>query len=367
MAHAVQAEPTEQMQETTRTEQRQKPTVSLRVKILISFTMLFSLVFAVAFWWFYNFASGVAEQRLRQDLENALIGTAANLDGDVLVSLLEEAELAEGQQYPDDPRYWEIAEFLYNVHEIDQNAWPYTYVKGEGLTDVVYVVSSGAVAPEPWGVTLGYTEDAYFGNMQQGICLDIATGHQTESCPPTTFLDVSYEWRGREWVSGFAPIYSETTGEVVAGLGIDYAYDYVREVRNNVRNQIIPAFIITYGVLFIFVFIMSAGLTRPIVSLTRIAERIGEGDYNQDLSATKQGWLRDEITTLTEVFETMIGKVAQREVRLKEKVAELQIIVDKGKRDRQVSEIVDSDFFQDLQNKAKVMRQRKGRSDRSTS
>ena len=44
-----------------------------------------------------------------------------------------------------------------------------------------------------------------------------------------------------------------------------------------------------------------------------------------------------------------------------QQVAELQIIVDEGKRKKQVDEIVDSDFFRNLQSKAREARMRRDR------
>ena len=58
----------------------------------------------------------------------------------------------------------------------------------------------------------------------------------------------------------------------------------------------------------------------------------------------------------------MVGKVYQREQTLRRQVEELKIEIDEVKRKKQVSEIVESDFFQDLQAKARRMRSR-GRSE----
>jgi hypothetical protein len=55
----------------------------------------------------------------------------------------------------------------------------------------------------------------------------------------------------------------------------------------------------------------------------------------------------------------MVGKVRQREQSLRRQVEELRIEIDVAKRQKQVSEIVDSDFFQDLQTRARALRQRK--------
>jgi hypothetical protein len=55
----------------------------------------------------------------------------------------------------------------------------------------------------------------------------------------------------------------------------------------------------------------------------------------------------------------MIEKVARREEKLKQQVADLQIQIDHSKRDEQVKEIVENDFFQSLQSKAYEMRSRR--------
>lgn len=324
-----------------------RPFVSLRFKLLFGFTLLFFVVFAIAFAWFYTFASSVAEERIRTDLTNALVATAAGIDGDAFVALYNEGERnAEG--YTDDPRYWEIARWLNTVHVLDQRSWAYTYVEGDAPAEVVYVASAGALENPPWGVGFKDTEITTSGSMQAGLMR------------PTTFLDRPYEWENRWWVSGYAPI-RNSAGDVVGGLGIDYNFDYVVGVRNSVRDRAVPAFILAYSTLFVLIWAVSGWFTRPIITMTRIAERIGEGDYNIDVSHMTTSQFPDEMTTLARVFDSMTNKVEQREEQLKERVAELEITLDLNKRDQQVKEIVESDFFMDLQSKAKEMRTRKDR------
>jgi hypothetical protein len=48
-----------------------------------------------------------------------------------------------------------------------------------------------------------------------------------------------------------------------------------------------------------------------------------------------------------------------REQTLREEIQQLRIEIDVAKREKQVSEIVSSDFFADLQAKAREMRRRK--------
>lgn len=46
--------------------------ISLRIKLLIGFTLLFTVVFAVAFYWFYQFSTDLAMQRITDDLVNTI-------------------------------------------------------------------------------------------------------------------------------------------------------------------------------------------------------------------------------------------------------------------------------------------------------
>ena len=148
-------------------------------------------------------------------------------------------------------------------------------------------------------------------------------------------------------------------GENVGAIGVDFEADYVNEVRQAILDKIMLAFGVTYLILFVLVYLASGALTGPIMNLTRAAERIAEGDYKQDLSDMTKGAIRDEITSMTEVFMIMVGKVYQREQTLIKQVAELKIEIDDTKRKKQVNEIVDSEFFQELQAKSRAMRQRR--------
>ena len=64
----------------------------------------------------------------------------------------------------------------------------------------------------------------------------------------------------------------------------------------------------------------------------------------------------DEIETMQGVFKGMVDKVYKREEVLRQQLRDLKIEIDQSKRQKQVSEIVDSEFFQDLRTKAQKMR-----------
>lgn len=327
---------------------RRQRFISMRVKILLGFTLLFSVVFAAAFWWFYNFATERAMNRIQQGLTDTLLAAAEGVDGDTLVALYEEAEANE-EGFTDDPRYQELLDWLDTVHKIEPRAWPGTYIVED---DQVYFVTDLFERYDP-DKAAGFKE---WCDPNPELCGDASANINALSGEPQYEL-VPYDDQWGSWVSGFAPVH-DSDGNVVAGIFVDFLADDVREVQNAIRQRVLGAFAVTYSVLFIVVYLMSDAITRPIRKLTTMAEGIGEGHYEQDFTELIKDRFPDEIETLAHVFKGMVAKVYQREQSLRKQVEQLQIIVDQSKRDQQVNEIVDSDFFQELQAKANLMRRR---------
>ena len=55
----------------------------------------------------------------------------------------------------------------------------------------------------------------------------------------------------------------------------------------------------------------------------------------------------------------MTAKVAQREAKLKQQVVDLKITIDQRKRDEDVGDIVESEFFQNLKTRVAGLRARR--------
>jgi CRP-like cAMP-binding protein len=64
----------------------------------------------------------------------------------------------------------------------------------------------------------------------------------------------------------------------------------------------------------------------------------------------------DELGQLARVFQRMVQQVYSREQNLKRQVAELRIEIDEVKKANQVAEITETDYFQQLQQKARRLR-----------
>ncbi len=327
--------------------------ISLRVKLLVGFTLLFSVVFAIAFFWFFRFATDLAIGRVKEDLEATLHAAEEGIDEADLIGLYENGE-ANADEFSDDPRYNLQMDWLETVHAIEPRAWPYTYVRGAEPCEVIFIgdlyarydTSKAATFKESY-ISSSECEGTLWTSLSQPV-------FKNEDFTP--YVD---KWG--TWVSGYTPIVNDA-GDKVGGIGVDFQATYVNEVQQAIFDSVFIAFAITYAVLFILVYLFSGAFSRPIVALTGVAERIGEGDYDQDLANITRNRFPDEIDTLSNVFGIMVDKVYQREQTLRKQVEDLRIMVDHGKRDEQVSEIVESDFFQSLQEKARNMRDRTRRS-----
>src|SRR6185503_7134426 len=343
------------------------------------FTLIFSVVFAIAFYWFYTFATAQAFTRIQQDLLETLDGASQQVSGDVLLELVkdgkpneqgevwlavanaeenetpdastlrEAAEADFGEATPagfsDDPRYQQLMDELQAIHGIEPRAWPYIFVKAEGERHISYIADLLARYDPSRATPFMFTRTSrrsYNGVNELTLRLDDEGNF-------TTYTD-----QFGQWVSAYRPVKG---AEGVAAIGIDFEADYVFQVQEAIRNKVAVAFTVAYLALFVLVFLVSGALTNPILKLTQAANELGEGNYTQDFSTLKSaGRFSDEIVKLADVFTVMADKVYQREQSLKRQVEALKIEIDETKRKKQVSEIADSDFFRELQAKARDMR-----------
>jgi energy-coupling factor transport system substrate-specific component len=118
----------------------------------------------------------------------------------------------------------------------------------------------------------------------------------------------------------------------------------------------------TIGLTFVFIIsnaaLMAQSLTRPLLRLTEAAVKMEASELSLDKTKELQAVEgSDEISQLSRLFGTMAQEVIEREESLRARVQELEIMIDTSKRDEQVGEIVDSEFFQDLKDRAQALRE----------
>lgn len=339
----------------TKTEKTKKHYLSLRIKIWVAFVLIFTPVFIASYVWFYLYTSDKILNSISEDLVQTIEGAVKKMDVEGFATLYQE-EVAnnplcppkEGEEsgyYPENPLYWEHVTWLSTVEKVEPEANVYTYVKGEKPGEVYGIGSSGALRDPVVGFKFCQSYTSKTSRIYDGL------SQRVDSWKP--YVD-DYG----AWITTYMPIHDEG-GTIIGAIGVDILASYVEEVQEGIIRNGLIAFVISYILIFGLVYLASGIVTRPLIELATVSEKIGEGKYDQDLESLggNSKW-DDEINTLSDTIKIMIGKVAEREQKLRKRVSQLEIIVDNTQRDLEVKEIVESDFFQELKAKSKSMRER---------
>jgi signal transduction histidine kinase len=132
------------------------------------------------------------------------------------------------------------------------------------------------------------------------------------------------------------PVLSAFSGITVSGL------DWVILAEMDLEEAMIPIYhmrntIIALGtilalIFFVFVFIFSRKLTKPIIQLKDAAKKIGEGNYETVLPVTSN----DEIGSLTQSFNIMTEQIKEKTDELRyERLGRLRSVIDAEETERQ--------------------------------
>ena len=107
----------------------------------------------------------------------------------------------------------------------------------------------------------------------------------------------------------------------------------------------------------IIALLLARSIAKSIHALTKAAQALEQEDFDpQALAEASRS--QDDIGQLVRVFLQMAQKVKDREQKLKQQVMELHIEIDEVKKARQVAEITQTDYFQQLHKKAQHLRSR---------
>jgi signal transduction histidine kinase len=295
--------------------------VSLRLKLLLGFSMVFSIVFAGAFYWFYSFTTEKTISRLRADMRSTLAGATRGIDVNELLALYAEGT-RNAAGFSDDPRFQRQLAWFETVHSIEPRAWLYTYTFGKAKDN--RRIGQAAVASDQ----LDQLEIIYLVDLWADHNPSKAVHFLEAGIPATVTYEVIqkgiivetpdiYTDKWGTWLSAFAPL-KDQNGKVVAILGVDIEADYVLNLQQEIRNRVWLSFIAAYAVLFILVYIVSGILTKHLSELTHSAKRIAAGNYDQSLSFANQRYLPDEMNILAQVFQVMIDSIRTRERLIRE-------------------------------------------------
>lgn len=335
--------------------------LSLRLKIWLGFILIFTPVFVASYYWFYQYTTERVFKTITDDLTETIDGAIDGMDKEGFVQLYAEESAnnpmcppekptsdtpkEKNGYYPEDnPLYIAHVNWLYAVQQVEPQTRMYTYIKGPDEGEIIAVGSTGYFRDPRGGFRFCQRYTSTSSNIYRGL------SEQVDAWEP-------YTDDFGTWITTYEPIIDDS-GVVIGAIGVDIEASYVDQVRTEILRNGAIAFIGSYVAIFLLVFWLSGFLTRPIIGLAGAAKKIGEGDYEQEIKTGNNDNFRDEIDTLTDVFKVMVDKVAQREQTLRARVQQLEIMVDRSKLNKQVSEIVETEFFQDLQSKVRTMRNR---------
>jgi signal transduction histidine kinase len=125
-----------------------------------------------------------------------------------------------------------------------------------------------------------------------------------------------YTDRWGTWLSSAAPLFDED-GNVAAVIGLDVEADYVFQLQREIRNKVLIAFVATYALLFIIIYVASDVLTQYLGSLSKSSKSIARGNYVQTQPITRRRLFTDELDDLAQSFETMVESIRVREALIR--------------------------------------------------
>jgi hypothetical protein len=185
---------------------------------------------------------------------------------------------------------------------------------------------------------------------------------------------VTYYWAGHEKFVAYAPIpyhsgrYSGPGGFGWVGLGANVATFHqaatlvgvaIQEKVRTLTMATLAVLVLTSMAVLTISGLLARQIAIPIQRLIEAARSVEREEFRLDvLDPLIQSRSEDEIVRLACVFHEMAAQVQKREQRLKQEVQQLRIEIDEVKKARQVTEITETEYFKQLQTKARELKGR---------
>jgi len=180
----------------------------------------------------------------------------------------------------------------------------------------------------------------------------------------TELREVMSERQTRSYLDGsvlkiMAPIMSERGDQAIAATVVHLpAERFLEAIRRNLRLAgVVAAGVLSVGL--VASVILARWVTGPVSRLTAAATALETHTFDPE-SLAEVTRRPDELGHLARVFHRMALEVYAREQRLRQEVQQLRIEIDEAKKVRQVAEITETDYFQDLRQRAQALRARFG-------
>jgi methyl-accepting chemotaxis protein len=142
-------------------------------------------------------------------------------------------------------------------------------------------------------------------------------------------------------------------GATVVHVPADSIYDAIRQKLT--LAGLVAAGVLSVGLLASI--LLARRVTGPVSELTAAAAAVERHAFEAG-SLTGVTRRSDELGHLARVFHRMALEVQAREQRLRQEVQQLRIEIDEARKQRQVEEITDTEYFQNLRQRAQSLRGR---------
>ena len=250
---------------------------------------------------------------------------------------------------------WTIAHpRLWTVRGDDENGQPIPAVEQQ--------MSGAERNRHPFNARLGGWADPnlplIFGKGQSGEVGFVTTVNQTGTRKATTYAPVPFS-EGRYREGGVFAVLAiganmeefHRASTIVAGE--------IDEEREHLELRLGLAVILALALLALMGAASSRMIVRPLTRLTAAARQLEKGEFDEaQLAAIRQRRFSDEVTVLADVFADMGRQVVRREKQLRTEIADLHIQIDTRRRQQQVDEITETDYFRNLRDTATKLRTR---------
>ncbi len=323
--------------------------MSLRLKLLLPILALLTVIFIVAYVGLSAFLNNTVFGILDEESKTIIDSVTACLDGDMMAEM--NADYGPGVESiapgdVTDERYFTIMDCLDDAHQYNPRAELFTYQQNANGELMVMV---DAVAT--WD-----DNESYWLNDPYWIEDEIEQEFMENGLVESDLGGMLFEEEDGNWYETFAPV-KTSSGAPAGGIGLYMKANDLVERLEALNTWMILAFIIIYALVVALVFYITGRVTRRLITLSVASDRVAAGDYTPlNLPDLK---LDDEADRLAVAFNAMMDKVRVREETLQARVTQLEIQIDESRKAQQVSEIVDTEFFQDLAGRAAAMRQRR--------
>lgn len=188
--------------------------------------------------------------------------------------------------------------------------------------------------------------DAYYDNYNQLI--DLKGQEQHEEAAQLTFTVSD---------SAVSSVYNSINDIIDDGKALVAAKTAEAEEERQEAVVLTVVSVVLFGLVGLGVVMISRQTAAPVLRMTSAAAVVEAGEY--DLPMLEPMVARqDELGQLARVFKHMVAEVHRREEALKQQVMTLKIEIDTARKEKDVAEITESDYFQDLQEQARELRRK---------